>query len=116
MKRGLHIVVSLLVVVLLIRPLDCFANAKLSREAMDCCLKGQCAPTAKSDDCCRNSAPGGRQAVLSKAAPHSAPLVVVAATLIFVGTPETATDIAIVSLKHPPPQPGLSTRHLPLLI
>jgi hypothetical protein len=98
MKRGLHIVVSLLVVVLLIGPLDCFANAKLNQEAMDCCLKGQCAPTAKSDDCCRNSAPDGGQAVVSKAAPHSAP-VVVAATLVFVGTPETATHVVSLNIR-----------------
>lgn len=116
MKRGLYIVVSLLVVVLLMRPLDCFAGARVSREAMDCCLKGKCAPTAQSDECCRNSTPNGGQAVLSKAAAYSGPPVVLIATSAFVGIAEPSTHIAMASLNHPPPSTGLTARYLPLLI
>jgi hypothetical protein len=68
MRRALHIAIGVLAVILLVRPLDCFANAPLSRAAADCCQKGQCAPSANADDCCKATVPGGGELVSSKAA------------------------------------------------
>lgn len=114
MRRGLHIVVSLMAVVLLIRPFDCFVATTATPSTMDCCLKGNCAPSAKSDECCKASVPDGSQLVMSKAADHSMPLVIVA----HVSSPGSfwaSTDL-VVTLRHPPPLSDLAGRNLPLLI
>src|SRR5258708_38084816 len=71
MRRGILILIALIVVVLLVMPFDCFATGASSQTDVDCCLKGKCAPTAKSDECCKNTVPDGNQFVPSKAADHS---------------------------------------------
>jgi hypothetical protein len=116
MKRSIHIVVSLLAVILLARPFDCFASAKPSASAMDCCLKGKCGPTAKSDDCCKNSASDGGQAVLSKAGAQAAPMLALAVAPVSFATPSASADGWINSLRRPPPSRDLAARNLPLLI
>ena len=117
MRRGFHVLVSVLAVVLLVRPFDCFASGKLSRETMDCCLKGKCTPSAQSDDCCKNNTvPDGGQLVLSKVGDHSAPLVAVTIASVSVGTPELLAGAPINTLRHPPPLTSLTGRNLPLLI
>src|ERR1700674_2020568 len=75
MRRGIHMAISLIAVLLLVRPFDCFATGASSQKAANCCLKGKCAPTANSDDCCKNTVPDGNQLVTSKAADHSPVLV-----------------------------------------
>jgi hypothetical protein len=67
MRRGVQIVVSLLAIVLLVRPFDCFANVR-TREAMACCLKGKCVPSANADDCCKNTVPAANHLLISKSA------------------------------------------------
>jgi|SRR5579862_6228729 len=116
MKRSIHIFVSLVAVVLLARPFDCFASAKPNQEAMDCCLKGKCAPTAQSDNCCKNTAPDGGQLVLSKVASHSVPLIALPVAPAPVGIPESYAGGSIDLLRHPPPPTGLTAHNLPLLI
>ncbi len=57
MGRSIKIVVSLVAVLMLLRPFDCFAGGLRTPEAMKCCLKGKCAPSANADDCCKNNVP-----------------------------------------------------------
>jgi hypothetical protein len=116
MKRGIHIVVGLLAVVLLVRPFDCFASGLRDREAMDCCLKGKCAPTAKSDDCCKNTVPGDSHLIPSQVPNHSAPAFAVACSSVSIPLPVLADQGSVASLRHPPPSSNLTLRNLPLLI
>jgi hypothetical protein len=114
MRRGLHIAVSLMVVVLLLRPFDCFAASAPSRKAADCCLKGKCIPTADSDECCKNTVPDNNQLAPSKAAEHSSMLIaltVVQIPILFSPTFLNAGD----AVRHPPPV-RLTVPSLPLLI
>jgi hypothetical protein len=116
MRRGFHIAISLMAVVVLLRPFDCFAAGAPSRQAADCCLKGKCAPTADSDGCCKHNAPDSSQLVTSKAADHSSPLIALAADHI----PALAFPLTFQALsdrvQHPPPRMELTAPSLPLLI
>ena len=114
MKRYLRIVVSLSAIALLARPFDCFASAR-TREAMDCCLKGKCAPTVKAG-CCKDTAPGASQFIGSKAAGHSTPLPALAPESIPMLVPAFSIQSWDDLLRHPPPLTALSGRRLPLLI
>jgi hypothetical protein len=116
MKQGIHFVVSLLAVILLVRPFDCFASGLRDRDAMDCCLKGKCAPTAKSDDCCKNTVPGDSHLLPSQAANHSTSTFAVARASVSIALPVLTDQGAVASLRHPPPLSNLGTRNLPLLI
>src|SRR5437016_2355305 len=72
MRRAIHLAVVVLAIILLAKPFDCFASAPLTQEAADCCKKGKCAPTAKADDCCTTTVPGGNQFLGAKTPGHSA--------------------------------------------
>jgi hypothetical protein len=63
MRRAFHIAVSLMVLVLLLGPFDCFAAGAPNNRVADCWLKGHCAPTANADACCKNSVPDRNQFV-----------------------------------------------------
>ena len=108
--------ISLMAVLLLVRPFDCFATGAWSQKAADCCLKGKCAPTAKSDDCCKNTVPDGNQLVTSKAANHSHPLVSFTAAYIPIPISPWMFDGLVDTVRHPPPRIGLTAPSLPLLI
>ena len=116
MRSGFQVVISLMAVVVLVRPFDCFAGAAPKLQTMACCLKGKCAPMAKSDECCKNTVPERNQLVLSKAADDSSPLIALDVA------PMPALDFALVfgaigdRVRHPPPRVGLTTPILPLLI
>lgn len=115
MRRGLHIAVSLMAVILLIRPFDCFAASSPSRQAADCCLKSKCVPTANSDECCKNTVPTDDQIAPSKAAEHSSPLI----ALMAVQIPTAAPPIVLAlsdPVRHPPPGIPVTSPGLPLLI
>ena len=115
MRRGFHIAISLMAVVLLVRPFDCFAATAPSRQAADCCLKGKCVPTANSDECCKNPLPDNDQIAPSKVAGHSSPLI--ALTAVHIPTLVSPTFLAIGdSVTHPPPGIPLTSPSLPLLI
>ena len=116
MKRGIHIIVSLLAVVMLVHPLDCLASGMRSREAMDCCLKGQCAPTASSDECCKNTVPGGSHFLLSKTGGHLAPVATIPLVPVSLVIPALSAEAADDSVAHPPPLTRLAASNLPLLI
>lgn len=115
MRRGLHIAVSLLVIVLVARPFDCFANAR-TPEAMKCCMKGQCAPTAKADDCCKNTVPDTDHFLGVKAAGHRALLVALVPTSVSKPLPALWLTAYEDLGRHPPPPIGVPALNLPLII
>jgi hypothetical protein len=118
MRRAFHIklAVSLMIVILLLAPFDCFASGAPSRQVADCCLKGHCAPAANSDACCKNFVPDRDQFVPQSTAEHSSPLIAIEAvhvpTLTLSSTSQAFADSAreqLVRIESTPPS-------LPLLI
>lgn len=87
----------------------------MSRQAMECCVKGKCDPTANSDECCKNTVPDRNQLAPAKAADHSSPLIAFIAVCIstFVSPAfQPPGDL----VKHPPPRIESTVLSLPLLI
>lgn len=115
MRRGIHIAISLIAVILLVRPLDCFAAGTPSRQAADCCLKGKCVPTANSDECCKNTVPENDRLAPSKVATDSSPLVALVAVHIPTLVPPTFLALGDPA-RHPPPDISVTVPSLPLLI
>jgi hypothetical protein len=116
MRRSMHIAVAATAVLLLVRPFDCFAGGAPSKKVADCCLKGKCAPTAKSDECCKNTVPAAGQLLTSKAVDHSSPLITLTTTGIPILISTLMFDGLVDTVRHPPPRIGLTTPNLPLLI
>lgn len=115
MGRSIQFVVSLLAIVLLVRPYDCFASVR-TREAMDCCLKGKCVPSAHADDCCKNTIPAANHLLASKAAGHWTPMLALGVPSVSVPLPTVAIQISIDLLRRAPPPLNLSAVNRPLLI
>ena len=115
MKRGLQLLFSFLAIVLLARPLDCFADAR-TPEAMKCCMKGQCTPSAKADDCCKNTVPGTNHFLGSKTAGDWTPLSALAPARVSIPLPTLPVPGWEDSVRHPPPPLNLTALNLPLLI
>src|SRR5439155_622745 len=69
MRRAVHIAVTIVAVLLLVKPFDCFAGA-MSAKAAACCAKGKCLPTRAADDCCKSTVPSGRQLLKSRPELH----------------------------------------------
>jgi len=114
MRRGLHIAIALLAVLLTARPFDCFASGTFDRKAADCCAKGKCHPSADSDQCCKSSLPDGNHFLGNKAADHSSPLAVVVASSVPILAPPQLLETPSIAVSHPPPLVSIS-RSLPLL-
>jgi hypothetical protein len=116
MRPGIRIAVTLLAVLALIRPFDCFTSGVRTREAAACCLKGQCYPRANSDDCCKNSVPDDNRLVAPGIICHHFELAVPATastgTLVAPPVLQRLTN----ELRHPSPRPPPATVNLPLLI
>lgn len=115
MRRGVQIVVSVLAIVLLVHPFDCFATAR-TRDAMDCCLKGKCAPSANADDCCKNTSPTSNHVLASKAAGHWTPMLTLGVPSVSASFPLPAARFSVDSFRRAPPPPNLTTLNRPLLI
>ncbi len=116
MRRGVHIAVALLAVLLLVRPFDCFAGGKFDQKAADCCEKGKCSPS-NSDDCCKATVPGGNQFVTAKATDHSSPVL----DLLIADIPSATSEPLVirsldVEIYPPPGSPPDFRLNLPLLI
>lgn len=115
MRRSMHIAVAVLAVLLLVRPLDCFAGGKFDQKAADCCKKGKCSPS-NSDDCCKATVQDGNQFVTSKAPGHSSPVL----DLLMADVPTTTSELLItllaVEVHSPPGSPPDFRFNLPLLI
>src|SRR5207244_3300052 len=73
MRRSVHIAITLLAVLTLIRPFDCFAGG-FTRKAAACCAKGKCLPSSNADECCKGTVPGGNQLSAPEAPDQSTPL------------------------------------------
>jgi hypothetical protein len=67
MRRAIQIAVTIVAVLFLATPFDCFAGI-LTAKAADCCAKGKCLPTKGADECCRTSVPSGGQFLVPR--PH----------------------------------------------
>src|ERR1017187_1848011 len=103
MWRKVQIAVSVIAMLLLIRPLDCLAFGASPRDAAKCCVKGKCSPTAKSDDCCRASVPDNSQSMPGAVAGHSAPLIDLVAVQLPNSVPSLRFDMHSDTARHPPP-------------
>jgi hypothetical protein len=116
MRRAAHIAISMVVVLLLLKPFDCFSSAPFTRKTADCCKKGKCAPTSNSDDCCKGTLPGGKQLLESKSPQHTT------LTLDLITTDAPAliapvlTAVGCIDADAPTGSPPISNLNLPLLI
>jgi hypothetical protein len=119
MRRGIQILITLVVIIVLVRPFDCFA-ALTSRKAADCCAKGKCLPTRDADDCCKATLPADTQVIAAKVShftslPSLELSAVVVPTLVAPQIIQTFGSTERLSVKPPGSPPG-SSRNLPLLI
>jgi len=116
MRRAIDITVSVLVALVLLTPLDCFAAKAQRPEAMECCLKGKCEPSAKSAECCKAGVPD-RDQVGPQPTDHRPALNVLSVLAVL---PLDSPLINHTSLgepvKHPPPRLDSISSSLPLLI
>lgn len=115
MRRGVHIAVVFLAVLLLVRPLDCFSGGKFDQKAADCCKKGKCSPS-NCDDCCKATLPGGNHLVTTQATDHSAPVLDVAPADVPSTTFQLSALALFVEIHQPPGTPPDLSLNLPLLI
>jgi hypothetical protein len=115
MRRGIHISVALLAVLVLIRPFDCFGGG-FTRKAAACCAAGKCVPSSNADDCCKNTIPGSNQLTAPKAPSQPAP--VHAVIVADVRDPLAPSFVAFCfdEAHAPPGSPPSSRLNLPLLI
>ncbi len=117
MRRGIHITVSILAVLLLLKPFDCFSSGKFSQKAADCCRKGKCVPSPNADDCCKGTLPGGKQLVVARAPQHFTPsLEFVYVSALAAMEPAFAATASAGDDDAPPGSPPGPRLNLPLLI
>ena len=116
MRSCIHTAVTLLAVVALITPFDCFTSGVRTREAAACCIKGECHPGADADDCCKNTVRDGSLLLVPTASSHDVlfgmTIVANSATLVLAPVFMRLTN----ELRHPPRKPSSATVNLPLLI
>ncbi|MEP6716774.1 MAG: hypothetical protein ABJC09_14480 [Terriglobia bacterium] len=117
MRRIAHIAVTLVMVLLLVRPFDCFSGT-LTAKAADCCAKGKCLPTPNADDCCKGAPTAGDHLLASKLHSQLAPVPDMVAAPAPVHLPELLRAAAryVHQTAAPPGSPPLLGRNLPLLI
>jgi len=115
-RRGVHIAISIVAALLLMRPFDCFSSGQFTQKAADCCKKGKCVPSANSDDCCKGTLPGGQQLVMSKAPDHSTATLDLITTDALVAITASFATAAFTHVPVPPGLPPPSRLNLPLLI
>jgi len=115
MRRSIHISITVLAVLTLIRPFDCLAGA-FTRKAAACCAKGKCLPTSKADECCKSTVPAGNQLSAPKAPDQPTPIHAVTTADVpdLLGLSFVAFSFA--EAHAPPGSPPSSRLSLPLLI
>jgi len=116
MRRGVHIAISLVVVLLLLKPLDCFSSGSFTQKAAACCKKGKCVPSRNSDDCCKVTLPGGKQLISSKAPHDSTPTIDLINTTAPVRITPAFAKASFTDIHAPTASPPGSRLNLPLLI
>lgn len=102
-RRKVQIVVSVIAMVLLIRPLDCLAFGSSASETAKCCLKGKCAPTAKADDCCSASVPDSSLSVPGAGAAYACPPIDLIGVQLPKFVPSLRSELHFDTVRHPPP-------------
>jgi hypothetical protein len=115
-RRAIHIPVSLIAVLLLLHPFDCFSAGKFTQKAADCCKKGKCAPSSKADDCCKGTLPGGERTGVSKAPQHCTPALDLIDTIACGLIAPTFATVGFADVETPTGSPPNSRLNLPLLI
>jgi hypothetical protein len=115
MRRGVHIAFTLLIVLVLIRPFDCFAGT-LTRKAAACCAKGKCLPSSNADECCKNNVPARSELSGPKTPEHSIPVSAVLTACVPVLVAPSFVAEAFDEAHAPPGSPPGSRLILPLLI
>ena len=115
MRRAINIAVTVVVGLVLLIPLDCFAANSQRPEAMECCLKGKCEPQAKSADCCKTGVPDRDQLGPNPTDHSTTPNVVLVIAVLPVQSNSFHLDLR-ESLRHPPPRLDSIPASLPLLI
>ena len=116
MRRGVHITVSLMAVLLLLKPFDCFSSGQFTQKSADCCKKGKCVPSSNADDCCKGTLPGGKQLVASKAPHHSTPKLDLITVDALGPIAPAFTTTTFADVEAPPGSSPSSRVNLPLLI
>jgi hypothetical protein len=119
MRRVIQTVITIVVILVLVRPFDCFTGLT-TRKAADCCAKGKCLPTRDADDCCKATLPSDTQVIAAKVSHFtSIPSLEFSAALLAPVIAPQAIQLAGVrdrlSVKPPGSPPG-SNLNLPLLI
>jgi hypothetical protein len=115
MRRGVHIAIALLAIILMAKPFDCFAGGAWTTKDMDCCKKGKCGPRADADECCKATVPGGNQFLGAKPADLSGPVAEPASAYeLQPGSPLFFESFFVVH--SPPCSPPDLRLTLPLLI
>ena len=115
MRRGVHIAVSLLAVLLLLKPFGCFSGRKFTKEAADCCKRGKCRPST-GDDCCKGTLPGGNDIVTAAKAFQNQLPVALPVSVSTGLTEPILLRASFVETTVPPESPPSTRLNLPLLI
>src|SRR5438067_1770686 len=119
MHRAVHIAITLMMVLLLVRPFDCLAGLTTPKAA-DCCAKGKCLPTRGADECCKATPPSGIQFVVAKPSHASSiPALRLFGTVAGLAVRCHFVSSARASFHRPVSSPGSPpdfNRNLPLLI
>src|ERR1700704_5798261 len=105
MRRGIHIAIAVLAILLIAKPFDCFAGGAWTQKAADCCHKGKCTPGPNADECCKGTVPGGDHFLGSKGPDHSSPIVDFASTHELVLGSESFNGDALFVVQSPPGSP-----------
>ncbi|HEX4135726.1 MAG TPA: hypothetical protein VHY84_14015 [Bryobacteraceae bacterium] len=119
MRRAAQFALTVLTVLLLLRPVECFAGM-MTAKAADCCAKGKCLPTAGADECCNTTVPSGSQFAPVK--PSHICLTQGPGFVGIIGIPDVTRQFpAIIRANFnqsasPPDSPPGFNRNLPLLI
>jgi hypothetical protein len=116
MLRGVHISVSVIAVLLLLKPFDCFSSGQFTQKAADCCKKGKCVPSSNADDCCKGTLPGGKQLVASKAPQQPMPMLDLITSNAASPIAPTFGTVCFSRVEVLPGSPPSSSLNLPLLI
>jgi hypothetical protein len=115
MRRSIHISVTLLAVLVLIRPFDCFAGG-FTRKAASCCAKGKCLPTSNADECCKSTVPAANQLSAPKAPDQPTPVHAVIVADVPGPLAPSFVAFRFDEAHAPPGSPPGSCLNLPLLI
>lgn len=115
MRRSIQIALTVVTILLLVKPFDCFDSGQFTAKAAACCKKGKCNPST-GDDCCKGTLPGGKQLAFSKASNHIPVTLELIAKVAPITIAPVLVSIVPIEKSEPPGSPPGSTVSLPLLV